>query len=63
MRIAEMYADEVIVAPKRTFVEEFDYQVANDLCGGHCLNPGCFCDELEEEDNSTAEAGTPVLGQ
>jgi|SRR5580700_125765 hypothetical protein len=50
VRFAEMYTEECVAAPKRTFAEEFDYQVANDVCGGHiCLNPNCFCDEVEEE--------------
>lgn len=34
----------------RTFEEEFNYQVDNDLCGGRfCINPDCYCDDRLDE--------------
>ena len=37
-------------ATARGFDAEFDHQVEDDLCGGpYCINPNCYCDELEED--------------
>jgi hypothetical protein len=43
---------------KRSFEEEFAYQLNNGLCGGPwCINPECFCtDEEEEESDGDSEA-------
>ena len=44
------------------FDNEFDRQVNGNLCGGAlCINPNCFCDEVETEDKDRRSKSSLIV--